>query len=67
MATAGVTPGWEFFDNNDEMRIGAYRFVFQIEVNETQEPSVGESLRSDLPQEHGMTLRPSEPFGWDNR
>jgi VWFA-related protein len=65
MATAGVTPGWEFFDNGDELRLGAYRFVFQIEVNESR-PQV-EDQATGLPQEHGMTLRPSEPFGWDNR
>ena len=65
MATAGVTPGWEFFDHNDEMRIGAYRFVFQVEVNQEQ-PQVDEQI-TGLPQEHGMTLRRSEPFGWDNR
>jgi VWFA-related protein len=66
MATAGVTPGWEFFDNGDDMRIGAYRIVFQIEVNEEQ-PQSSEQITGSVPQEHGMTLRPSEPFGWDNR
>ena len=66
MATAGVTPGWEFFDNQDEMRIGAYRFVFQIDVNEVQPVDSEEAIRG-MPQEHGMTLRPTEPFGWDNR
>jgi hypothetical protein len=66
MATAGVTPGWEFFDNNDEMRVGAYRFVFQIDVNEEQ-PQPEEQITGSMPQEHGMTLRRSEPFGWDNR
>ena len=66
MATAGVTPGWEFFDNGDDLRIGPYRFLFQIEVNEEQ-PQEDQSQPTNLPQEHGMTLRPSEPFGWDNR
>ncbi len=66
MATAGVTPGWEFFDNGDELRVGAYRFVFQIEVNE-EEDEADQQISGSLPQEHGMTLRGSEPFGWDNR
>jgi hypothetical protein len=48
------------------MRIGAYRLVFQIEVNEEQ-PQASEQAPGTMPQEHGMTLRPSEPFGWDNR
>ena len=65
MATAGVTPGWEFFDDGDELRVGAYRFVFKVDVNEVK-PQAGEEI-TGVPQEHGMTLRPSEPFGWDNR
>jgi Mg-chelatase subunit ChlD len=67
MATAGVTPGWEFFDDGDELRVGAYRFVFKVEVSESR-PQVEEQITGTAqPQEHGMTLRPSEPFGWDNR
>ncbi len=66
MATAGVTSGWEFFDNGDEMRLGPYRFVFQIKVNE-EEPRPEEPITPSQPQEHGMTLRSSDPFGWDNR
>jgi VWFA-related protein len=68
MATAGVTPGWEFFDDGDELRIGPYRFVFKVEVNQAEaqrdEPTLGGMA---APQEHGMTLRPSESTGWDNR
>jgi VWFA-related protein len=66
MATSGITSGWEFFDNGDEMRLGGYRFIFQVQVNE-DEPQEEEPAPGSLPQEHGMTLRRSEPFGWDNR
>ena len=68
MATAGMTPGWEFFDDGDELRIGPYRLVFKVEVNPMRrEAGEGPVIGNAAPQEHGMTLRPSEPFGLDNR
>ncbi|HLF77299.1 MAG TPA: VWA domain-containing protein [Dehalococcoidia bacterium] len=60
MATEGVTSGWEFLETGEEMRLGAYRLLFE-EYTEDRTPyeepepaSPEEPLRPT--QEHGMTL-----------
>jgi VWFA-related protein len=58
MATEGVTAGWQFLEDGDEMRIGPYRLIFQAQQQEeVQEEVVPAPDR--LPQEHGMALRPT--------
>ena len=59
MATEGVTAGWQFLEDGDEMRIGPYRLVFQAQQAEEAEDEI--VLAPDrLPQEHGMALRPTD-------
>ena len=64
MATEGVTSGWQFLEDGDEMRIGAYRFVFQLLTSEPAPEKEAASSQSvlgaptDAPQEHGMRIRP---------
>ena len=56
MATEGVTAGWQFLDDGDEMRIGPYRLIFQShqgKVTGDQATAVPDRLS----QEHGMALR----------
>jgi predicted component of type VI protein secretion system len=58
MATEGVTSGWQFLEDGDEMRIGAYRMVFQVFVEDVvPQQSAGAQQPSGLPQEHGMFIR----------
>jgi VWFA-related protein len=55
MATEGVTAGWQFLDNGDEMRVGPYRIIYQTQ--EAEELSDETSPIPDrMPQEHGMAL-----------
>jgi VWFA-related protein len=64
MATEGVTAGWQFLDDGDEMRIGPYRIIFQAPQTETSED--GQTQIPDrLPQEHGMALGGSILSGAD--
>ncbi|HEU0075949.1 MAG TPA: VWA domain-containing protein [Dehalococcoidia bacterium] len=58
MATEGVTAGWQFLDDGDEMRIGPYRIIFQTQQPEQADVDV-EPLPDGLPQEHGMALHRS--------
>jgi hypothetical protein len=56
MATEGVTAGWQFLEDGDEMRIGPYRIIFQ--AAQKDDALEDESQIPDgLPQEHGMALR----------
>jgi hypothetical protein len=58
MATEGVTSGWQFLEDGDEMRIGGYRIVFQVFVAEAvPQQSAGSQQPMGLPQEHGMFIR----------
>jgi VWFA-related protein len=58
MATEGVTAGWQFLEDGDEMRIGPYRLIFQAQQEE-QVPQEVVPAPDRLPQEHGMALRPT--------
>jgi hypothetical protein len=62
MATEGVTAGWQFLEDGDEMRIGGYRIVYQHlgsrPVIEDEKPV---DAPTGLPQEHGMHIR----HAWD--
>ncbi|HEX5141364.1 MAG TPA: VWA domain-containing protein, partial [Dehalococcoidia bacterium] len=58
MATEGVTAGWHFLDNGEEMRIGDYRIVFQVIEDDAAEDTRA-NLPRGLPQEHGMSLHRS--------
>jgi len=77
MATEGVTPGWQFLEDGDELRIGPYRLIYRAWTPEfEQEPATGEPAEAvgapepqpgpdaleTGPQEHGMTLRRSEAW-----
>ena len=64
MATEGVTSGWQFLEDGDELRIGGYRIVFQVFAQEAvtaQDQAVtargAEHAPTGLPQEHGMHIR----------
>jgi hypothetical protein len=58
MATEGVTSGWQFLEDGDEIRIGGYRVVFQVFAQEPAAPGKAVDRRpSGLPQEHGMHIR----------
>ncbi len=58
MATEGVTSGWQFLESGEDLLVGAYRLLFQL-----QEPEAVETPEEEAPltrtQEHGMALRPS--------
>jgi VWFA-related protein len=56
MATEGVTAGWQFLEDGDEMRIGPYRLIFQAQQQE-EAPEEVVPAPDRLPQEHGMALR----------
>jgi hypothetical protein len=65
MATEGVTSGWQFLEDGDEMRLGGYRIVFQhlagrpaVEGADSEKPV---DAPAGLPQEHGMHIR----HAWD--
>jgi VWFA-related protein len=58
MATEGVTAGWQFLDDGDEMRVGPYRLIFQKHQEEKTEADL-EPTPQRLPQEHGMALHQS--------
>jgi hypothetical protein len=58
MATEGVTAGWQFLEDGDEMRIGPYRLIFQAQHQEDVPEEVVQAP-DRLPQEHGMALRPT--------
>jgi VWFA-related protein len=58
MATEGVTAGWQFLEDGDEMRIGPYRLLFQAQIEEQKLEEIM-PLPDHLPQEHGMALRPT--------
>ena len=58
MATEGVTAGWQFLDDGDEMRIGPYRIIFQTQQEEQEDDSAA-AVPDRLPQEHGMALHRS--------
>jgi VWFA-related protein len=58
MATEGVTAGWQFLDDGDEMRVGPYRIIFQVQQIEESDGDV-EPQSYGLPQEHGMALHRS--------
>lgn len=58
MATEGVTAGWQFLNDGDEMRIGPYRIIFQLQQEEQVDTSA-EPVPDRLPQEHGMALHQS--------
>jgi VWFA-related protein len=59
MATEGVTAGWQFLDDGEEMRIGPYRIIFQTNQKETEGTEAAPLPADRLPQEHGMALRRS--------
>ena len=62
MATEGVTSGWQFLEDGDEMRIGGYRIVFQHLVSRpVAEGEKPVDAPTGLPQEHGMHIR----HAWD--
>ncbi len=56
MATEGVTAGWQFLDDGDEMRIGPYRLIFQSHQGKVTGDQAT-AVPDRLPQEHGMALR----------
>jgi hypothetical protein len=61
MATEGVTSGWQFLESGEDMRVGPYRIVFQVDLPEDE--AGGDDLSTEPtkpPQEHGMALR--EPW-----
>jgi VWFA-related protein len=58
MATEGVTAGWQFLEDGDEMHIGPYRLIFQAQMEEATQEEVAPAP-DRLPQEHGMALRPT--------
>jgi VWFA-related protein len=58
MATEGVTAGWQFLNDGDEMRIGPYRIIFQAQQREVVDEDA-QPLPDRLPQEHGMALHRS--------
>jgi VWFA-related protein len=58
MATEGVTSGWQFLESGEDLRIGAYRLLFQLMEPEVIEQPV-EQEPAPRTQEHGMSLRPS--------
>ena len=58
MATEGVTAGWQFLDDGDEMRVGPYRIIFQVQQVEESDGEA-EPVPYGLPQEHGMALHRS--------
>lgn len=70
MATEGVTSGWQFLENGEDMRVGAYRILFQLHVPEEPpaeqpEPAPpGEEGEIPPPQEHGMALRERGAPSW---
>ena len=62
MATEGVTSGWHFLESGEDLRIGPYRLVFQLEAEPEAEPDEpqgpqGGSDAGGPPQDHGMALR----------
>ena len=60
MATEGVTAGWQFLDDGDEMRIGPYRVIFQKRRPHLPEEDTSAPIPQRLPpQEHGMALHRS--------
>jgi len=80
MATEGVTPGWQFLEDGEELRIGPYRLIYRAwtpdfeqepeldeaaEIPETASPEPEPEFRATGPQEHGMTLR--RPDTWPPR
>jgi VWFA-related protein len=66
MATEGVTAGWQFLEDGDEMRIGPYRLIFQAQIEEEVEVEAMPTP-DRLPQEHGMALRPTGTDDAGNR
>jgi VWFA-related protein len=66
MATEGVTAGWQFLEDGDEMRIGPYRLIFQAQMEEEAEVEAMPTP-DRLPQEHGMALRPTGTDSGGNR
>jgi VWFA-related protein len=59
MATEGVTAGWQFLEDGEEMRIGPYRIIFQAQQEEKAEMDADKPVPDHLPQEHGMALHRS--------
>jgi VWFA-related protein len=57
MATEGVTSGWEFLEDGEELRIGVYRLVFQVFPDDVVASKVLDDRPTGLPQEHGMEIR----------
>ncbi len=58
MATEGVTSGWQFLESGEDLLIGAYRLLFQLqEAEAVEEPE--EETPLTRTQEHGMSLRSS--------
>lgn len=59
MATEGVTSGWQLLEDGDELRVGPYRILFQLQgqADASTEPEPLPELPSQPPQEHGMALR----------
>ncbi len=55
MASEGVTAGWQFLDDGDEIRVGPYRIIFQKRQAEAQAADAG-PISDAAPQEHGMAL-----------
>jgi VWFA-related protein len=65
MATEGVTSGWQFLESGEDMRIGPYRIVFQLDAPVEEFEQASELPAEPLeppqpPQEHGMALH--EPW-----
>jgi VWFA-related protein len=60
MATEGVTSGWEFLESGEEMRLGAYRILFEEFAADRlvePDPAVAQPEEPLRPtQEHGMSL-----------
>jgi hypothetical protein len=59
MATEGVTSGWQLLEDGEEMRVGPYRLLFQLQT--APEAPIEEIIHDERPiappQEHGMALR----------
>ena len=73
MATEGVTSGWHFLESGEEIRVGAYRIVFQFdapaeaeegEPEEQPETHPDDTGELSPPQEHGMALREPGAAPW---
>lgn len=47
MATEGITSGWEFLENGEEIQIGPYRMLFQLYEQQESEPAGGREQQAE--------------------